>query len=325
MTRRRCPLSHLSFAALLLCAIAPGARAQYLQTYLSNSGSDLNDCRLTTPCRTFGGVIAKTGTGGLVTVLESGSFGAIDINRSLTIDGGSHVVVAHNPTGSAAYIHAAATDKVVLRNLTLAGLGFANNGVRIVGGGAVHMENLQVRGFNSDNKGYGVWINPADSGDVHVYMDNVTVANNGTGTFGGGIYVQPIAPATATLQVEDSRIVDNAGFAGLRVDSGGFANVVSSSIAGNARHGAVVVSSANPADLSLQHTLVSGNGIEAATNGAGLQAQGTMASLRLANSTVTDNEHGVRALSGGIIVSYGNNAVYGNTTNGAATSTSTGF
>jgi hypothetical protein len=42
--------------------------------------------------------------------------------------------------------------------------------------------------------------------------------------------------------------------------------------------------------------------------------------VRLGNSTVTDNVTGLNA-AGGQIISYGNNRVAGNTTNGAPTST----
>jgi hypothetical protein len=330
--------SDRTFARCLLAGIAAisfhgVASAQATRTWVSGVGNDANPCSRTAPCKTFAGAISKTAAGGEIDVLDPGGFGAVTITKALTINGygegggilnsGTNGIIVNcttNPT----------TDVVVLRNLSIQGGGApgatsGTNGIKFLAGAALHLENVTISAQNAVSpNGYGVWINPT-AGNVQVFMDHVAIVDNGNGTTGGGIYLQPMNPATATLQISNSQIADNQGFAGLRVDSGGFANVVFSSITGNAQHGAVVVSSANPADIAIQNSMISGNGVSPANNGAGVQSQGTVASARIANSTVTDNEHGLRAQSSGILVSYGNNMVFGNTTDGAVTSTIGGF
>jgi hypothetical protein len=55
-------------------------------------------------------------------------------------------------------------------------------------------------------------------------------------------------------------------------------------------------------------------------NGAGIQA-GAGATVRLNNSTVTNNFVGLQAVKDGRLISFGNNAVSGNTTDGFPTHT----
>jgi hypothetical protein len=58
-----------------------------------------------------------------------------------------------------------------------------------------------------------------------------------------------------------------------------------------------------------------------ANNGTtGVAVSGLLGTVRLANSTVTGNGTGLQALSSGILASYGNNQVNGNTSDGAPNS-----
>ena len=61
---------------------APGSRA---------SADDVNPCSRTAPCKTFAGAISKTATGGEINCLDPAGFGAVNITKSITIDGGGTI------------------------------------------------------------------------------------------------------------------------------------------------------------------------------------------------------------------------------------------
>src|SRR5437870_12453885 len=84
----RTSLIALLGAACLLTANADPARAQATRTWVSGVGDDANPCSRTAPCKTFAGAISKTATGGVISVLDPGGFGAVTITKAITIDGG---------------------------------------------------------------------------------------------------------------------------------------------------------------------------------------------------------------------------------------------
>lgn len=52
-----------------------------------------------------------------------------------------------------------------------------------------------------------------------------------------------------------------------------------------------------------------------------MQVSGAGATIRLSNTTITGNTTGINILAGGAVVSFGNNRVINNTTDGAPSST----
>jgi hypothetical protein len=111
--------------ALALCVYALPANAQASRTFVSGVGNDLNPCSRTAPCANFFGALSKTAAGGEIDCLDSGGFGTVTIDRSLTIDctgvGGSILAVGGT---SAITVNAGPNDRVVLRNLTEMGTTF---------------------------------------------------------------------------------------------------------------------------------------------------------------------------------------------------------
>ena len=302
------------------------ANAQATRTWVSGVGDDANPCSRTAPCKTFAGAISKTAAGGEINAIDSAGYGTLNITKSITINGaGVHASVLNcNTTGM--IINAAVTDVVVLRNLSFDGCGNGINGIRYLKAAALHLENVDIGNNNtaSAGAGFGILANPT-TGDLKLFLDNVHIVDNGNGAVGGGIYAQPVVPATVTVHITNSQIANNQGLAGLRVDGRVFATVRNSSITGNAQHGAVVVSTVHPADLAIHDSMVSGNGASAATSGAGIQTQGAFASARVKGTVITGNEVGVRALTSGLLASYGDNMLYGNSTDGTFTSTVPGL
>src|SRR5579864_3096363 len=99
------------------------AHAQATRTWVSGVGDDANPCSRTAPCKTFAGAISKTAAQGEIDCLDPGGFGAITITKAITLDcsgtGGSILVSGTNGIT----INAASTDRVIIRNLRVQGLG----------------------------------------------------------------------------------------------------------------------------------------------------------------------------------------------------------
>jgi hypothetical protein len=68
------------------------------------------------------------------------------------------------------------------------------------------------------------------------------------------------------------------------------------------------------AQISVDDTLVS-------DSGGGINSQGAQASIFLSRSTVTNNTVGVSVSSSGVLTSFGNNRISGNTTDGNPSAT----
>src|SRR5690242_18997435 len=134
-------------APILLCGLS--LHAQATRTWVSGVGDDANPCSRTPPCKTFAGAMSETAAGGEIDALDPGGFGAVTITKSITIDGGGGQVASVLVSGANGIVVAAGpSDVVTLRNLRLHGIrrsGFASlNGVEIISGAAVHIENCQI-------------------------------------------------------------------------------------------------------------------------------------------------------------------------------------
>src|SRR3989442_530176 len=75
-------------AALLALGLAAApAQATIFRTFVSAHGSDANACTLALPCRTFAAAFAQTSPGGIIDVLDPAGYGALTIDKSITIIG----------------------------------------------------------------------------------------------------------------------------------------------------------------------------------------------------------------------------------------------
>ena len=54
---------------------------------MSAHGSDANACTLLAPCKTFADAILQTTAGGIIDVLDPDGYGAVTIDKSITING----------------------------------------------------------------------------------------------------------------------------------------------------------------------------------------------------------------------------------------------
>lgn len=302
------------FAAVALCAASTGAFAQATRTWVSGVGDDANPCSRTAPCKTFAGAISKTATGGMINVLDPGGFGAVTITKAITIDGGgrSHGGILASGTNGI-IVNAPAGAVVTIRNLTIDAPGNGLAGIRFIAGGTLHVENVEISGFANR----GIEFTP--SGNSRFFVSNSFIHNNSNGVTGtGGIWIAPTGTGTATASITNTIANDN-GF-GLRVDGRSVVAVRDSVFSGNSTFGLAVVGTADYSIVSVDGAQFANNG-HGATVGAGVYSSGALGEVQLANSLITNNEIGLRVLTGGIIRSFGNNRVFDNDTNGAPTAT----
>jgi len=73
----------LTFLAILLATVPE--QAQLARTFVSSSGSDLNNCDRLTPCRTFQHAHDQTLAQGEIPVLDPGGYGSVTINRAISM------------------------------------------------------------------------------------------------------------------------------------------------------------------------------------------------------------------------------------------------
>jgi len=139
---------------LLASAFVCLGQAQATRTWVSGVGDDVNPCSRTAPCKTFSGAISKTPNGGEIDCLDAGGFGAVTINKSITIDCGytggvltslvNGIIVNDTTNG--------ASSQVILRNLAIIGGGTTSlgvNGISFIGGGFLSVQNVNIHGFST--------------------------------------------------------------------------------------------------------------------------------------------------------------------------------
>jgi hypothetical protein len=293
-------LTCLGLLALELCA-AP-AQAQIARTFVSAaSGSDLNNCDRPTPCRTFQHAHDKTLANGEITVLDPGGYGAVTINRTISIIndgvGEAGVLVSGGATGI--LITAGASDKVSLRGLTVKGIGFGSgNGIRFSTGGSLTIENCVVRNLIDGIQLFG-------SGNFSVSDTLVTDNSN------AGIGIQPFG--STSIRAAFNRVeIYNSGNSGLIINGGGATGIitatVSDSVAAHAGGGGSVAFAAQSVAGQATVFFMVVRSV-AAYSGTGMYANGNPVSLRFGDSTVTGNGNTWQAVNGAFLRSYGDNYI----------------
>jgi hypothetical protein len=298
---------------------ATAASAQATRTWVSGVGDDVNPCSRTAPCKTFAGAISKTAAGGEINCLDPGGFGAVTINKSLTID--CHYTEGGTlAAGNGIVVNAAATDVIVLRGLDIFGVNPPTHGVRILVAGAVIIEDCTIRRFNSASS-FGISFQP--SGSTNLYVSNTTISSNGNGATGGGINIQPTGTGSAHVVLQDVRVQHNANF-GVSVDTTGNSGVGVAvmlnrvQIAGNTGNGLNANSPGPAVIVQVRDSAIAYN------NASGISANGGNARVRVGNTTIFGNGltsgAGVSIAGGAIVNTYNDNNLDGNAADGAFTS-----
>jgi hypothetical protein len=284
--------------AIFTFAFASMAQAQATRTWVSGVGDDANPCSRTAPCKTFAGAISKTATNGEIDCLDPGGFGAVSINKSITIDGSmTGVGGLLNSLTTGININPGAV-AVTLRGLSIQGAGNGTRGINITtnnAGSKVFVENC----FISGQAGDGITDSRTAGGFLEVI--NTTITNNG----GNGISVNPSSGNTLiAVHISNSRFMGN-GSSGLLFGSHVDATVYNSVMTQNVSAGVFAQQTAGgPTTVSVDHCVVS-------TNVNGFQANTSGATIRVSNTTAQGNLTLAVTAGGGLVSSYGNNQTGG--------------
>ena len=297
--------SVLAVAALLA---ARPASAQANRTFVSGHGTDTNPCSIGAPCRTFQHAHDQTNAGGEITVLDPGGYGSVTINKAISIvnDGIGEAGVTTASAIAGITINAGPNDVVNLRGLTLVGQGVGTDGIAFNAGSALNVENCTIGGFV--NRGILV------STGASLNVSDTSLTGNGL----SGTFITPSGSGSVGAVFKRVQARKN-GLAGVKADGSFTTGVIgitfSDSVASNNAVGLLAISTTGKAVT----TLVAVRS-EIANNSNGLQAQGTNASIFLAESTVAGNATAFNTSGGGALNSYNNNYVAGNALHGSALS-----
>ncbi len=303
----------------LVLLMSSTVQAQATRTWVSGVGDDVNPCSRTAPCRTLAGAISKTAAGGEISVLDPMALGAVTITKSISISGDPSMGSALHGGVNGVLINAGATDVISLQGLILEGAGTSPgaNGIRFIAGGALHVRNCVIRNSRSPiaGQGHGILFQPSGVSDL--FVSDTFVSNNGTLSNGGGILIKPTGSGAATVMLDNVRMVGNVF--GLKADAttspGGVFVTIRNSVAnGNAFSGLTAITA--PAG-GLAWIMV--DRLTSANNGTtGVKSDGSNAIVTVGNSTISMNGIGFQSINSGQLLTQGNNTLFGNASNGAA-------
>ncbi len=309
MNRFRLTINLLAIATFIF-AFASMAQAQASRTWVSGVGDDFNPCSRTAPCKTFAGAISKTAAAGQINCLDPGGFGAVTITKSIAIQCDNTEAGVLVSGTSAIIINAGASDVVFLSGLDIQGVGTGFDGIRFLGGKALHVRNTIIRGFATN----GINFAPANASASLVVQDSV-VADNPNAATGGGILIRPAAGINARATLTNVQMDRN--LFGLRAEDRSKVTVSRSTAASNTNNGILVVSASAAAEVDVVDTAVSNNGVN------GVATAGAAAKILLGRCEVHGNGTGINLVLGGVIAGTTpeTNSVSGNTVDGAVNQT----
>jgi hypothetical protein len=294
------------------CLLAPSAaNAQATRTWVSGLGDDANPCSRTAPCKTFAGAISKTAAAGEINCIDPGGFGALTITKSIAIKCDYVAEAGVLVSGTNGFVvQAATTDIVWLSGLDFEGLGAASqnlslNGVKVITASEVSVSDCWIRGFTNANNtdGNGIFFN--NNSTVKGFVDNTLIDSNQL----IGVEVNPVAGATANVEIKNVRANNNSiGFRLNSAGGGGAMNMdINDSVASNGFTGVSAVTTGPTAQILVNRSALSYNG------NFGAKADGANATVRIGSSSITGNGNSASGVNGGMVMSYGNNQINGNT------------
>jgi hypothetical protein len=262
----------MAFVAYL--AGASGAlHAQATKIFVASFGSDANDGSRGSPKRNFQAAHDAVAASGQIVVLDTAGYGALSINKSVsvTVPPGVNGFVSITGDNNAITVNAATTDRVVLRGLVIEG-NTQSGGVGIRGNsvGTLIVEDCTVRNLEA-----GVFFVVANN--ARLILHNCVVRD-----CLGALFANTTAAVTLNGSLTGCRIEQNT----TGVAAGGVASSV--------------------IRVALEDCIISGhqgNGIP-----YGIVA-GAQATVIVSRCTITGNANGVRTSDNGVILSRGNNTL----------------
>jgi len=301
------PIAALAAALVSMLAVAP-AQALLSRTCVSaakgNDANAANSCDCSTPCRSFQVAHDNTADQGELTVVDPGGYGALMINKSISVmnDGAGEASMLVSGGGTGITINAsAATGYVNLRGITIQGVsGGTSTGLRFNSGVSLTVTNCFIR----NHTGNGIEFFP--NGSSQLSVSGTVVTDNG----GHGIMVQPSAAGLVKAvfsRVESYNNSKNGFLVSTNVNNTTIRATAEDSVAGNNGLAGFLASiNGGVVDLFVSRSVISNNG------GSGLLSSGVTAHIRVGRSTITSNNRGLEA-ENSFVDSYGDNIIDGNT------------
>ena len=288
----------LLIAGACLISGAATVQAQATRTWVSGVGDDVNPCSRTAPCKTFAGAISKTATGGEISVLDPGGYGALTITKAITVDGGTGAgwgsTLFASTNGFVINITTNLTsDKVILRHLSLNGGVLSSlgvDGIRFLDGQQLTVEDVDIFNFSGD----GIEVNQSQTSNL--FLKNVRITH-------GGVGIKVTAAATCNGSMDNVH-VDAMSSHGMQFVSNSRFAIRNSFSARNGGDG--VRSDAATVELSILDTISAGNDF-------GFRS--IAGNIRIANCGMFYNNSNLSTS----VLTGGNNRSAGNTTTNTPT------
>src|SRR6202030_2106429 len=307
-------MNSLESVTAIFSASAPSPSAR---TWVSATlGSDANPCTRMSPCLTFATALGQTTAGGEIDVLDPGDFGSVTINKSVSIYGDASGVAGAipSPGTSGIVVSAGSSDVISLHGLVFDGVNASGPaGLVFTSGARLNVNQCIFQSFTAS----GMTLSPGtgSAAKTLLVVQDTTILNNAT-----GILIQPTGGIAANVRLRRLHIDNNSGD-GLRVDGTGGSGAINVAITDssanfNAGNGIDAVSGPGNATVDVMRIVAASNG------SAGIQsnqAGGGAASVTVGSSLLRGNAIGIQSTRGASLLTYGNNHVTGNASNGSFT------
>ena len=286
---KKAPLTIAVLATMIVLQCLP-VYAQATRTWVSGVGDDANPCSRTAPCKTFAGAISKTASGGEISVLDPGGFGAVTITKSITLNGDGTLASILVSGTNAIVVNAGVNDKVIIRNLSINGTGTGLNGIRFLAGAQLTIDKCKFYGFTTNA------IDVAKSADGELYVRDSYITNTNTG-------IRVTTTAGFLVSSIDNVFMDNMAGNGVEAANNAVINI--SNVSVTSAGGTAILASTSSSFIILTNSQLYNNttALSAAVSGS---------SIRIINNNIFNNGTGFNVAAGATIASANNNKTGGN-------------
>jgi parallel beta helix pectate lyase-like protein len=286
-------------STLFVVVSVPSLQAAQLVAYVSSTGSGAV-CTAAQPCASFFSAHSTLVNGGQISCLNSPTLTDTGLNfngagLSVVIDCVGVYAQAGNGFGM---LISGANQVIKIRNLTFSGSGGTFPALEVTGSGTLILENCVFE----NTAGIALDIEP--NGALTLIVKNSRVSNSTA----AGVIIKPAAGGSVKATFDGVTITNNAG--GLKTDTTNGSvtvDISNSTISNNANNGLVAIGGAGG-----QNMVTAKNDVIASNGQAGIEASGGTAGVIVNNTVLDSNITGATlALSGGRILTYGNNSTIG--------------
>src|SRR5262249_40947929 len=125
------------------------AQAQPTRVFVAAQGNDSSPCTFASPCRTFQRAHDVVAANGEIDVLDPAGYGALTINKSISIQGHGFAGIAV-ASGAGITINGTSTDVINVTGVLIEGGGAGTLGIRFNSGKSLTVEGCIVRNHASD-------------------------------------------------------------------------------------------------------------------------------------------------------------------------------